>query len=529
MHLTLRSRIGVLAGCLIALCHVAAATNAGTLPADIAGRIDTTEARRILNYLAADELGGRNTPSQGLDAAATFLIDELRSAGVEPVNGSYVHNYILERVNLDTPAVLSITRQGAVYDAKAKTDFVPFEQTGEGDVTSDRVVFAGFGVTAPEYKYDDYAGIDVRGAVVVVMRAEPQHPTDSVWFNGKGYTRHSSLNEKVRNASKHGAAALLVIDGTRTMKRLSVSGFPWPSLFPTMTIDALPLTLPNDGRRTMPVLHVGDTVLTQLVGPLQDVLSRIARIDSTMQPGSVVLDNRQVRISLRLRKDTVRVRNIVGMVRGSERPDEYVVMGAHYDHIGMSKDKNVKDSVYNGADDNGSGTAGLLMTAKAFATSSFKPTRSMLFIHFSGEEKGLLGSKAYVRDPVLPLDKCVAMINMDMIGRCELNKLSIGGNLRCPDLTKINEEENAQRERPYTLAYDIEQYFFRSDQASFAMKRIPVLFYFTGEHADYHKLSDEVHKINFADLVGITKLAASTAWRAAAMPRTRYLPAGFED
>lgn len=529
MHRSLRSRIGILAGCLVALHQLAGASGPGSLPSDVAARIDTTEARRILTYLAADELGGRNTPSQGLDAAATFLIDELRSAGVEPVHGSYVHDYILERVNLDTPAVLSITRQGAVYDAVAKTDFVPFEQTGEGDVTSNRVVFAGFGVTAPEYAYDDYAGIDARGAVVVVMRSEPQHPTDSVWFNGKGYTRHSSMYEKVRNAVKHGAAALLVIDGTRTLRRLSVTGFPWPSLFPNISVDALPLSLPNDGKRSMPVLHVGDTLLTQLVGPMEDVLTRITRIDSTKQPGSVVLDNRQVRISVRLRRDTVRVRNIVGMVRGSELPDEYVVMGAHYDHIGMSKDKNVKDSVYNGADDNGSGTTGLLMTAKALAASPVKPTRSMLFIHFSGEEKGLLGSKAYVRDPVLPLDKCVAMINMDMIGRCELNKLSIGGNQRCPDLTKINEEENALRARPYSLAYDIEPYFFRSDQASFAMKRIPVLFYFTGEHADYHKLTDEVHKINFTDLVGITQLAAGTAWRAAALPRTRYIPAGFED
>lgn len=516
-------------GCLLLAATTLHAVNAGSLPVDIAGRIDTAEARRILTYIASDEMGGRNTPSRGLDAAATFIIDELRSAGVEPVNGSYVHNYILERVDLDTPVSLSITRQGAVYDALAKTDFVPFEQTGAGDISADRIVFAGFGVTAPEYGYDDYAGIDVRGAAVVVMRAEPQHPTDSVWFNGKGYTRHSSLTEKVRNARAHGAAALLVIDGTRTVRRLTVTGFPWPALFPNMTIDALPLTLPDDGKRSMPVIHIGDSVLTRSIGPLQDVVDRILRIDSTKQPASFVVDDASVRLSIRLRKDTVRLRNIVGYVRGIEPTDEYVVMGAHYDHIGISKDKSATDTVYNGADDNGSGTTGLLMTAKAFARSSFKPKRSMLYIFFSGEEKGLLGSKAYVRDPVLPLQNCVAMINMDMIGRCEMNKLSIGGNMRCPDLTKINEEENGARTKPYTLAYDIEHYFFRSDQASFAMKRIPVLFYFTGEHGDYHKLTDEVHKINFADLVGITRLAASTAWRAAAIPRTRYLPAGFED
>jgi hypothetical protein len=121
------------------------------------------------------------------------------------------------------------------------------------------------------------------------------------------------------------------------------------------------------------------------------------------------------------------------------------------------------------------------------------------------------------------------MVNMDMIGRCEGNKLSIGGNERCPDLAAINAEENANLDRPFALAYDIEQYFFRSDQASFAMKRIPVIFYFTGEHADYHKVSDEVSKIDIASLVGITRLATRVLWRATRMDRTRYVPAGFED
>jgi hypothetical protein len=116
-----------------------------------------------------------------------------------------------------------------------------------------------------------------------------------------------------------------------------------------------------------------------------------------------------------------------------------------------------------------------------------------------------------------------------MIGRCDTNTVSIGGNLRCPDLVRINEEENAKLEKPYRLAYNIEQYFFRSDQANFAMKRIPVIFYFTGEHADYHKLGDEVQKIRMKDLMSISQLALSTAWRAAELPRTTYIPAGWED
>jgi Zn-dependent M28 family amino/carboxypeptidase len=204
-------------------------------------------------------------------------------------------------------------------------------------------------------------------------------------------------------------------------------------------------------------------------------------------------------------------------------------MGAHYDHVGVGRANAQGDSIFNGADDNGSGTTGILLAAEALATSSTRPDRSIVFVAFSAEEKGLLGSKAYVANSPLPTKNCVAMINMDMIGRAEDSKLSIGGNLRCPDLVKINEEENASAARKFNLAYDIEQYFFRSDQASFAMKKIPVLFFFTGEHKDYHKQTDETSLLNMPDLVSITRLASRVAWRAAHQPRTTYIPAGFEE
>ena len=509
---------------------VSAATGGGpALPPDVMRRIDTADGRRILSHLASDYFKGRDTPSEGLDSAARFIIEELKAAGLQPVNGSYYHNYVLERVDLDTPSVLRIGKDGAMQDFAVKTDFVPFEQTGAAALTSSKVVFAGFGITAPEYNYDDYAGLDVKGAVVVVVRNEPEHPTDTVWFNGKRWTRYSSSREKVRNAKVRGAAALLMIDAARLRKKLTVAGFPWPSLFPRMKASALPLTLPDEQGTGMPVIHVGDAVVNSLFGSVGSVMDRVIAIDSTKTPASFAVDGFNVAIDVRLRRDTVRARNIVSYVRGSEVPDEYVIMGAHYDHIGVTSDTATTDKIYNGADDNGSGTTGLLLAAKAIAQSRVKPKRSMLFIHFSGEEKGLLGSKAYARNPLLPLDKCVAMINTDMIGRCVNNKLSIGGNTRCPDLARINEEENSRMARSFDLTYDIESYFFRSDQASFAMKKIPVIFYFTGEHEDYHKLTDEVAKIEFDSMIGIMRLATSTAWRAAELPRTQYVPAGGED
>ncbi|MBU3742230.1 MAG: M28 family peptidase [Candidatus Kapabacteria bacterium] len=518
--------------CLLAACIIpsfAAAGGGPSLPPDIIRRIDTADGRRILSHLASDFFKGRDTPSTGLDSAARYIIEELRSAGLEPVNGSYIHNYVLERVDLDTPCTARMVVDGAVQDFAIKTDFVPFEQTGAAAVSSNKVVFAGFGITAQEYAYDDYAGLDAKGAIVVIVRGEPEHPTDTTWFNGKRWTRYSPSREKVRNAKAHGAAALLMIDAARLRKKLTVSGFPWPSLFPKMKAEALPLTLPEEPGKAIPVLHVGDNVINSLFGSVASLMDRVIGIDSTKTPASFRADGPTISIDVRLRRDTVRARNIVSYVRGSEMPDEYVIMGAHYDHIGVSNDSTKEDRIYNGADDNGSGTTGLLLAAKAIARSSVKPKRSMLFIHFSGEEKGLLGSKAYARTPLLPLDKCVAMINTDMIGRCVDNKLSIGGNTRCPDLARINEEENGRLDKPFNLAYDIESYFFRSDQASFAMKKIPVIFYFTGEHEDYHKLTDEVAKIDFDSMIGIVRLAASTAWRAADIPRTSYVPAGGED
>lgn len=518
----------ILLGTLAAIV-MRAGTGGASVPADVLRKIDTADARRILSHLASDYFKGRDTPSEGLDSAARFIVDELQSAGLQPVNGSYFHHYILERVDLDTPTTLRVQSKGAWRDFVLKADFLPFEQTGAANVSSARVVFAGFGVTAPEYNYDDYAGVDVKGAIVVAVRNEPEHPTDTTWFNGKKWTRYSSTREKVRNAKAHGAAALILLDAARLRRKLMVTGFPWPSQFPKMKAAALPLTLPDDQAAPMPVLHVGDAVIEQFFGSVGSVFDRVAVIDSTKTPQSYNLDGFTVNIDVRLRRDTVRARNIVSYVRGSEVPDEYVVMGAHYDHIGVKDDSAGADVIYNGADDNGSGTTGLLLAAKAIARSPVKPLRSMLFIHFSGEEKGLLGSKAYARNPLLPLEKCVAMINTDMIGRIVDNKLSIGGNTRCPDLARINEEENARLERPFNLAYDIESYFFRSDQASFAMKKIPVIFYFTGEHEDYHKLTDEVSKIEFDAMVGIVRLATTTAWRAAAQPRTQYVPAGGED
>jgi len=490
--------------------------------------IDTVTARKHLEFLASDEMRGRNTPSPELDRAASYIVDQFKSYGLKPVQGSYLRPYTLVRSNLTPGATLSVRNNGAITTLEVKSDFIPFEQTGDAALDNVPVVFAGFGITAPEYRYDDYATIDVRGAVVLVMRGEPNTEDSTVGFNGKQFTRYSSVTEKTRNAIAHGAIGALVVDAPRGDRRMFITGFSWPSLYPALPLSAVPLSLPAGKAARIPVIHVGERTIAALFGSSDSLRARVRMIDSLTIPMSAPLTAR-LSTSFWLTHENIVVNNVVGYLEGSAVPDEYVIMGAHYDHVGVGRPNADGDSIFNGADDNASGTTSILMCAENFASMKVKPTRSILFIAFSAEEKGLLGSKAYAAEPALPLDKCVAMINVDMIGRCEKNKVSIGGDKKCPDLIRFNEEENAALASPYTLAYDIEQYFFRSDQASFAMKRIPVLFYFTGEHKDYHKVSDEIKLINFTDLVGLTNLISNTVIRATKVPRTQYIPAGFEE
>lgn len=497
-------------------------TLAGTLPEKAKLRFDTAAAKRHLLFLADDSMRGRNTPSPQLEQSAEYIAERFRESGLVPVNGAWFHHYELVRTELGPTQRLVIQRRGVETEFQLKADFIPFENTGAGKISDARVVFAGFGITAPEFEYDDYANIDARGAVVVVFRGEP-NTDDSTKFAGKMYTKYMSVGEKARNAKAHGAIAVLALDAPRATRRLLVTGFAWPSIFPAVPRDALPLTL-TAATDWIPAVHVGTSFVNAVFDSVGVLRSDVEAIDSTLTPRSRVVEDVTVSLQVDLAREAVNVRNVVGMVKGSTYPDEYVVLGAHYDHIGVMTAKTAgADTIFNGADDNASGTTGLLLAADAIANADVQPERSVVFLAFSGEEKGLLGSKAYCRTPLLPLSNCVAMVNMDMIGRCEGNKLSIGGNTRCPDLAQMNAEENDDLEEPFTLAYDIERYFYRSDQASFAEQEIPVIFYFTGEHGDYHKITDEVEKLNVRRLVDIARLATTVVWRSTGQPRSRFV------
>lgn len=505
--------------CLIVL-NVLALAKEGTsftLP-----ELSISRAKSHINTLASDEMRGRNTPSPELEKSAEYIASEFKSIGLLPINGSYFHTYTLERLHLDKPTSLIIRKGSMIDEMQLKDDFVPFEYSGSTIVESAQLVFVGFGITAPEYNYDDYKNLDVKGKVVVLLRGEPQMDNENSIFDGKKFTKYSRMPSKMKTAFAKGAIGIIVINPPSTTLKIRPTAFPWPSLYPHVPADALPLSRKNVDMPNIPVVSAGERFVQLAFGSVDTLKAWQKNIDSLMIQQSKVLPSLEIlQYQTTLRTEKVEVRNVMGMIKGTELPDEYLVIGAHYDHVGFSKPNDAtKDSIYNGADDNASGTTGMLISAEALANAPAKPKRSIVFVAFSGEEKGLLGSKAFVDTPPLPISKCVAMLNMDMIGRSINDTLYIGGNTRCKELANLNAELNLSLFQSDTmhLAYTIEQYFFRSDQASFAMKRIPVLFYYTGEHEDYHKVSDEIGKLQMDRLVKIATLCSHTAWATADLP-----------
>jgi Zn-dependent M28 family amino/carboxypeptidase len=338
-------------------------------------------------------------------------------------------------------------------------------------------------------------------------------------------------------AKQHGAAGMLLIANPATYKLLQPFVY-WPSLYrsgkkipPAFRVD-----LPKAGEEPIPVMNIGGDVAQALLGgaSINHLADLVRTIDSTGRPASEALPG-SIEFQADINREYTPVRNVIGMVRGSRLPDEYVIIGAHYDHVGHSSPgrsapKDERDSIYNGADDNASGTAGLLLDAEAFGglAPDRRPARSVIFIAFSGEEKGLYGSRAYVANPSVPNSEVVAMLNMDMIGRNNPDSVSVAGRSRSPQLADVMEQANAVE--PMRVAYNLEEMFFRSDQASFAAEKIPVLFFSSGEHADYHQVSDSPDKIDNTKLAHIARLCFRTAWMVADMEeRPAYVEVPVRD
>jgi hypothetical protein len=430
------------------------------------------------------------------------------------VSNTYFNEFQVGYVRLGKDNLLAISVSGSEHEYVIKKDFMPFDMTGSKSVIAS-VVFAGYGITAPMHDYDDYAGLDANGKVVLVLRHEPGEKDAASPFDGEKDTEYGQVAWKVQNAIDHGAVGVLVVTDPANHRSLAPRGFPWPSLFEGIPDEALPLTLAMTDKEKIPVVQVGEVVIQNLFGSVDSLKALQKQIDVTHKPNSFPLSNIQARLQTTTETMMQPTRNVVGLIEGRDKKlkDEIVVIGAHYDHVGYLKKQAGADSIYNGADDNASGTCAVLAIARAFGASKKKPKRSVLLMAFAGEEKGLFGSRAYVENPLLPLDKTVAMLNLDMVGRNAPDSVSVGGVKSSPDLIEINKEEN--REVGLMLDYSIDSFDNRSDQYNFARKKIPFLFYFTGLHKDYHQVSDHPDKIDEHKIAKIATLAFRVAWRAA--------------
>ncbi len=450
-----------------------------------ASTVPQSDPTRYLNdvkALASPEMEGRGAGTKGIVRAQHLIEKRYKELHLDPagVNG-YAQPFTVTtgaRLKSDNHAVV---RAGdSRTDLKIEQDFVPFSFSSSGQVDAP-VVFAGYGATADEFHYDDYAGLDVKDKIVVVLRYEPAG--FAAKSGNHGLTQHSQVIIKAINARNHGAKAVVVLNGKLgdgeedLLTRFgSVSG---PE---------------NVGIVMVQVKNAAADSWFQSAGKsLKDVQDQI---NSSGKPSSFAFPD-ALHLSLHVDIETTRatVNNVLAWLPGQS--DEYVIIGAHYDHLGRGNFDSLAPSqigqVHPGADDNASGTAGVLELARLLAPQRGQLQRSILFMDFSGEELGLLGSAAWVKDPTRPLAKAVAMINMDMIGRIKDDKVYIGGVGTGSTFKAVLEQ--AQKDTPFKIEYSAGGYA-SSDHTSFVTKKIPVLFFFSGLHSDYHKPSDTWDKIN---------------------------------
>ena len=527
--------------------------------------------RAHVTYLASEKLEGRRTGSRGADMAAEYIAREFaryhlrRSIGIDRPGMSILEADSPRHYMQEFPYVAGVELgQGNALTVKAKTggaittlrvgeDWMPLGFSSNSKIEDAPAVFVNYGITAKELSQDDYAGVDVRDKIVIALDGTPDGDNP----HGK-FARYGEARWKAFAARDRGAKALILLSHKAKFSDDRLSELRYDNTGEA-GLPVIVLSKPAAYRLLATVYSVGQSLTCgssttkpdgTVVTPCGD-LKIIKNVDgshtvelpdgkiSPLGPDGTVTVNRFAgpkefeKFSWSLSTEIVRrsatATNVVGILEGSDPKlkNEAIVIGAHYDHLGRGGEGSRaarEGEVHHGADDNASGVAGMLELARIFSTEHARPRRTIIFIAFSGEEEGLLGSSFYVNHPVRPLAQTVAMINMDMIGRMKENKLIIGGLGTAAEWRTITEKSNLplsaslrgasgglgedeSRPRPLTLTLN-EDGYGPSDHSSFYAKQVPVLFFWTGTHEDYHKPSDTADKINYADEARILSFVA---------------------
>ncbi|MHC5010414.1 MAG: M28 family peptidase [Planctomycetota bacterium] len=476
--------------------------------------ITRRDLQRIVRILADDDLAGREAGTAECDQAADLVAAEFERLGLRPVgdDGTWFQHFTSPRGMrvLPTTTLVATDDRGRTTVLEVGEEFAPLDVSGRGDVTAG-AVFAGYGISAPDLGYDDYAGIDVRGKVVVVLRHAPAYEKASSPFgNTRALQRYAAFQAKAEAAAGAGAAALVIVNDPASSTKRSDDQLRPPG---------------GSATGKIPVVHVtwraGKNLGKRIGVPF---VRRQQQIDGRLEPRSEALEGVTIRVHCDLEPEQRHMRNIAAMLlpepavtgEGPAPADlsgEVVALGAHYDHVGLGRFgslANANGKIHNGADDNASGTSALMEIAGYLAERRREIRRRILFLAFSGEELGLLGSKHYVSAPLVPLADTIAMLNFDMVGRLEKNRLFIGGTGTSPIWPALLEELNGRGRR-----FDLTLWpggKAPSDHTSFYERNLPVLFFFTGLHSDYHRPSDDWNTIEYAGQARVAQLGALVAF-----------------
>lgn len=490
--------------------------------------ITAAQLRDYLTFIASDEMEGRDTPSRGLDTTAKFIAMNLSRWGFRPAgdDGSYFQRIALRRDRIDPSETrVQLNRQSL----SAGDDFIAFPRPGDIDGP---LVFAGNGWLIKSKNLDAYQGVDPKGKIAVMFTNIDGLPkgvrgSDLVGKRGEDWMDPGEY------ALKQGIIGIIVVpdfqflaNWDRNRQRISERGLATVEKFQ-----------PQSGTQ-IPRIVVSPRVANLLFqGEKQNATAIFETIYGGEMPAPFELSpEKKVSLNIAARPESVSTQNVVAVIEGSDPvlKDEYVAVGAHYDHVGIGIPVN-GDSIYNGADDDGSGTTALVAMAEALAHTNPHPKRSILFVWHAGEEKGLWGSRYFTDYPTIPLNKIVTQLNIDMIGRSKKDgdtnprnkELSgpneiyvIGSKMMSTELGDLSEAVNkSYLNLSYNYRYDDpndpNRFFFRSDHFNYARKGIPIIFFFDGEHEDYHRPSDSPDKIDYQKMEKVARTIYLTLWEVA--------------
>lgn len=481
-------------------------------PSDLAATITATELERHLYILAAPEMEGRETGTEGQRKAAAYLAEVMADMGLKPAgdNGTYLQRILLKSEGWQkTELTIHDKKYRHLWDYYALPALQSQERT---ELSFKEVLFLGYGIETEGY--NDYQSMDVRGKAILIYDGEPTDEAGNSYLTQNAAATWST-ERKLALAATKGVALALVIDSrfkenVAEARRLLNGNRLKPAV--AITADYAPA-----------VFLSSETAKALLDKKLGKVIKQRDKIRKTGRPAGSAIP---VSLSLTLHKDSRSLsgHNVLGLVEGIDPAlkDEVLVVSAHFDHLGRRG-----DAIYHGADDNASGTSVVLEIAQAFAEArraGAGPRRSVLFLLVSGEEKGLLGSQYYVNFPAVPLERTIANVNVDMVGRVDSKHSQnpnyvyvIGADRLSTELHQINETANAvytQLELDYTYnaRNDPNRFYYRSDHYNFAERGIPAIFYFSGTHEDYHRTTDTADKINYPKMTLIARLIFHTAW-----------------